>query len=47
MLRYGQDYVDIGEAAYEAKFQARRLAGISEAARSLGFTLTKNEATTG
>lgn len=44
MLRYGQDYVDIGEAAFEAKFQARRLAGISEAARSLGFTLTKNEA---
>lgn len=44
MLRYGQDYVDIGEAAFEAKFQARRLAGISEAARSLGFTLTRNEA---
>jgi transposase len=47
MLRYGQDYVDIGEAAFEAKFQARRLAGISEAARSLGFTLTKNEAAAG
>jgi len=47
MLRYGQDYVDIGEAAYEAKFQARRLAGISEAARSLGFTLTQNEAAAG
>lgn len=43
MLRYGQDYVDIGEAAFEAKFQARRLAGLSETARSLGFTLTKNE----
>src|SRR5215468_6572195 len=47
MLRYGQDYVDIGEAAFEAKFQARRIAGISEAARSLGFTLTKNEAAAG
>jgi transposase len=44
MLRYGQDYVDIGEAAFEAKFRARRIAGISEAARSLGFTLTQNEA---
>jgi transposase len=43
MLRYGQDYVDVGEKAYEEKFQARRLAGITEAARSLGFTLTKNE----
>ncbi len=47
MLRYGQDYVDIGEVAFEAKFQARRLAGISEAARSLGFTLTKDEAAAG
>jgi len=47
MLRYGQDYVDIGEAAYEAKFQARLLAGISENARSLGLTLTKNEAAAG
>lgn len=47
MLRYGEDYVDIGEAAFEAKFQARRLAGISEAARSLGFTLTKNEVSAG
>lgn len=47
MLRYGQDYVDIGEEAFEAKFQARRLAGISEAARSLGFTLTKNEVAAG
>ena len=47
MLRYGQDYVDVGEKAYEERFQARRLAGISEAARSLGFTLTKNEVATG
>jgi transposase len=47
MLRYGQDYVDIGEAAFEAKFEARRIAGISEAARSLGFTLTKNEVPAG
>jgi len=46
MLRYGQDYVDVGEKAYEEKFQARRLAGITEAARSLGFTLTKNEVAT-
>jgi transposase len=47
MLRYGQDYVDVGEKAYEEKFQARRLAGISEAARSLGFTLTKKEVAAG
>jgi len=39
MLRYGQD--DVGEKAYELKFQVRRLAGIQEAARSLGYTLLK------
>lgn len=39
MLRFGQDYVDIGERAYEHKFALRRLASVTEAARSLGFTL--------
>jgi len=46
MLRYGQDYVDIGEKAYEGQFQARRLAALAESARSLGYALTK-EVTTG
>jgi transposase len=41
MLRYGQDYVDIGEKAYEAQFEARRLASLNEAARSLGYTLVQ------
>jgi transposase len=41
MLRYGQDYVDIGEKAYEARFEARRLVSLKEAARGLGFTLVK------
>lgn len=39
MLRYGQDYVDIGEKAYDLRFQVRRIAGLREAARSLGYTL--------
>ncbi len=39
MLRYGQDYVDIGEAAYEAKYQARRLSSLNKAASELGFSL--------
>ena len=38
MLRYGRDYVAIGEKAYEAQFEARRLASLKKAARSLGFT---------
>jgi len=44
MLRYGQDYVDLGEKAYEDQFHMRRLAAITESARSLGYTLTKAEA---
>jgi transposase len=39
MLRYGHDYVDIGEKAYELRFQTRRLAAITQTARSLGYTL--------
>lgn len=41
MLRFGQDYVDVGEQAYDRRFQLRRLASITEAARSLGFTLVE------
>ena len=39
MLRFGQDYVDVGEAAYEEQYRVRRLASLKESARSLGFTL--------
>lgn len=41
MLRHGQDYVDIGETAYEAQFEARRLASLEEAARGLGYSLVQ------
>jgi transposase len=39
MLRYGHDYVDIGEKAYDHHFQTRRLAALTETARTLGYTL--------
>ncbi len=39
MLRYGQDYVDIGQDLYEDRFRQRRLAGLKDAAKSLGFQL--------
>jgi hypothetical protein len=39
MLRYGQDYVDIGEEQYEAQFRLQRIAGLKDAAKSLGFNL--------
>jgi hypothetical protein len=45
MLRYGHDYVDIGERAYEQRFQARRLVAIAENAKSLGFWLIPDTGT--
>ena len=44
LLRYGQDYVDIGEKAYDLQFNARRLAGLKDAAKSLGYTILKDPA---
>jgi len=42
MLRYGHDYVDIGEKAYDHRFHTRRLAALTETAKSLGYTLVPN-----
>jgi transposase len=39
MLRYGHDYVDIGEQAYEAQFRIRRIQSLKASAESLGYTL--------
>ena len=39
MLRYGQDYLDIGQQEYEARFQEQRLSGLEAAAKSLGYRL--------
>jgi len=44
MLRYGHDYVDIGEQAYDRQFRVRRLASLTETAKSLGYTLVRNAA---
>lgn len=42
-LRYGHDYVDIGEEAYELQYQSRRVASLKETARSLGFSLVEED----
>lgn len=44
-LRFGHEYVDAGEAAYEEQFRVRRLRALTETARSLGFTLNPQNAT--
>lgn len=44
MLRYGHDYVDIGEKAYEHRFELRRLVAITETAKTLGYNLVPSVA---
>jgi len=39
MLRYGQDYCDVGERAYELQFEKRRFEGLKRSAKSFGFEL--------
>ena len=39
MLRYGVDYVDIGEQEYEKQFLKRRLEGLKSSALSMGYSL--------
>lgn len=40
MLRYGTAYHDIGQMAYEARFQERRLRAMHRRAREMGFELS-------
>jgi transposase len=40
MLRYGQDYIDEGLAAYEERFKQRRLQNIRNTARQMGYQIT-------
>ncbi len=40
MLRYGQDYVDIGETAYEERFRSRSIRRLHQVAKDLGYDLT-------
>jgi transposase len=46
MLRYGQDYVDEGNKAYDARFEAQRLRNLERQAEDLGYSLVR-EAPTG
>lgn len=39
MLRFGQDYVDVGEKHYEQQFAERRLAGMKSTLQSMGYKI--------
>ncbi len=45
LLRFGQDYIDIGAAAYEERFRVRRLSSMAQAAKQLGYALVLAPAT--
>ena len=40
LLKYGQDYIDIGEKVFEERFRQNHIYGLRRAAKALGFTLT-------
>jgi transposase len=44
-LRFGLRYVDLGQASYEARYQARVLANLTRRAKQLGYALVKNPET--
>jgi transposase len=41
LLRYGHDYVDIGEQAYQKRFEAKRLYALNQTAKEFGYRLVK------
>ena len=41
MLRWGQQYVDIGQQAYEDLYQAARLRRLAATAAQFGYEITK------
>lgn len=43
MLKYGHDYIDEGQQAYEQRFRERQLHGLQRTAKTLGYVLIPNE----
>lgn len=44
MLRYGHQYADVGDKAYEHQFELRRLATLTQTAKNLGYSLVPSVA---
>jgi transposase len=43
ILRYGQEYVDIGAKAYEERFRERKIRALKQSAQELGFEVLPNQ----
>jgi transposase len=44
MLRYGQQYVDVGQAEYEKRYEQTRVRALASTAKQMGYNLVKQEA---
>jgi transposase len=44
MLRYGEQYVDVGQAAYEKQYEEKRIRALRNTANQMGYNLLKQEA---
>ena len=44
MLRYGQQYVDVGQAEYEKRYEQTRIRALTSTANQMGYNLVKQEA---
>jgi transposase len=44
MLRYGQQYVDVGQAEYEKRYEQTRIRALKSTASQMGYNLVKQEA---
>jgi transposase len=44
MLRYGQQYVDVGQAEYEKRYEETRIRALKSTAKQMGYHLVKQEA---
>ena len=42
MLKFGRDYVDIGQQRYEQQFKERTMKSLARKAKELGFQLVPN-----
>jgi len=44
MLRYGQEYVDVGQTAYDKRYEETRIRALKSTAKQMGYNLVKQEA---
>jgi len=44
MLRYGQQYVDVGQAVYEKQYEEKRIRALRNTVNQMGYNLVKQEA---